>query len=79
MSGIDHNDPSVVALFENQIRIERTPPSPNIGLRGDSGSLVVHRTRANAVGLYFAGPSSGVYGIANHIEDVLRELEITLL
>jgi hypothetical protein len=77
--GMDHNDPSVVALFEDQMRIERTPPYPEFGLGGDSGSLVVRRDGPAAVGLYFAGPQSGVYGIANHIQDVLNELEVQLL
>lgn len=77
--GMDHNDPSVVALFQNQMRIEAIPPYRSIGLGGDSGSLVVEKSRIRAVGLYFAGPPSGVYGVANHIQDVLNELEIELL
>jgi len=77
--GMDHGDPNVVALFENQLRIERTPPFAAIGLGGDSGSLVVMKGEPTAVGLYFAGPESGIYGVANQIEDVLQLLEITLL
>jgi hypothetical protein len=77
--GMDHSDPSVVALFENQMRIEAIAPYPAIGLGGDSGSLVVSKEAAVAVGLYFAGPPGGEYGIANHIQDVLNELEIQLL
>lgn len=77
--GMDHGDPSVVALFQNQMRIERIEPFPAIGLGGDSGSLVVSREEPHAVGLYFAGPPSGTYGVANHINDVLNELEIQLL
>lgn len=77
--GMDHDDPSNVALFEDQMRIERIAPYPAIGLGGDSGSLVVRKEEPVAVGLYFAGPSSGVYGIANHIQDVLNELEVKLL
>jgi hypothetical protein len=77
--GMDHLNPNVVALFEGQMRIERVPPHPAIGLGGDSGSLVVRAADAAAVGLYFAGPSSGVYGVANHIGDVIKELEIQLL
>jgi hypothetical protein len=77
--GMDHNDPSVVALFENQMRIERTDPFPAIGLGGDSGSLVVRKDDAIAVGLYFAGPESGSYGVANQIDDVQNELEVQLL
>lgn len=77
--GMDHNDPSVVGLFENQMRIERIAPYAAFGLGGDSGSLVVEKSAAKAVGLYFAGPDSGIYGIANHIGDVLSELQIELL
>lgn len=75
--GMDHNNPDTVALFENQIRIERTPPHPEFGMGGDSGSLVFSGN--TAVGLYFAGPSAGDYGLANHISDVLSEMEIELL
>lgn len=77
--GMDHNDPSIVALFENQIRIESIAPHIAFGLGGDSGSLVVQRSTARAVGLYFAGPPSGSYGVANHMADVLAELQIELL
>jgi hypothetical protein len=76
--GMDHHDSSVVALFQGQFRVERTLPFPAFGLGGDSGSLVVRRDAAEAVGLYFAGPPSGSYGIANHIAAVLDELQITL-
>jgi hypothetical protein len=77
--GMDHNDDSVVAVFHNQMRIETVPPHPAIGLGGDSGSLVVMKAQLKAVGLYFAGPESGSYGIANHIDDVLSEMEIELV
>jgi hypothetical protein len=77
--GMDHSDPDVVALFESQMRIERIDPYPTIGLGGDSGSLVVMQAEASAVGLYFAGPPSGTYGVANHLQDVFNEMEIQLL
>jgi hypothetical protein len=77
--GMDHNNPSIVALFHGQMRLERTSPYPAFGLGGDSGSLVFGRDSSNAVGLYFAGPPSGTYGLANHIEDVLSALEIRLV
>jgi hypothetical protein len=77
--GMDHLNPAIVGLFIDQIRIERTAPHPAFGLGGDSGSLVVHADRPNAVGLYFAGPDSGFYGIANPIDAVLTELEIDLI
>ena len=77
--GMDHNNPSVVGLFQDQLRIEATSPFPAFGLGGDSGSLVVNRAAARAVGLYFAGPPSGNYGIANQIVDVLSVLQVTLV
>jgi catecholate siderophore receptor len=54
-------------------------PIPAFGKGGDSGSLVVAKAEAKAVGLYFAGPDSGEYGVANHIQDVLHDLEIELI
>jgi hypothetical protein len=77
--GMDHSDPSVVALFQAQMRIEAIAPYPAFGLGGDSGSLVVRKEGTEAVGLYFAGPLSGNYGVANHIADVVTELEVQLL
>jgi len=75
--GMDHGDPSVVGLFENQLRIVSDGFAP-IGLGGDSGSVVLHRTERSVVGLYFAGPPSGLYGLANRIEHVLSELEVSI-
>ena len=66
--GMDHSDPSVVGLFSDQMRIERTSSFSVFGLGGDSGSLVVKKSERKAVGLYFAGPPSGIYGIANHLK-----------
>jgi hypothetical protein len=43
---------------------------------GDSGSLIVERNSNLAVGLLFAGSST--HTIANHIEDVLQALNVTL-
>jgi hypothetical protein len=43
---------------------------------GDSGSLILERSSANAVGLLFAG--SPTHTIANHIGDVLQALGVTL-
>jgi hypothetical protein len=76
--GMDHQDPTAKAVFHGQMRIVASPSYPAIGLGGDSGSLVVEHASQNAVGLYFAGPPGGNYGIANPIKDVLKELEITL-
>lgn len=77
--GMNHADPSVVALFVDQMRIERVAPFASFGEGGDSGSLVVRHDAPVGVGLYFAGPPSGSYGVANHIDDVLQELEIELI
>jgi hypothetical protein len=77
--GMDHSDSSVLAKFSDQMRIEAGPGNPPFGLGGDSGSLVLSTPGDRAVGLYFAGPQSGSYGIANQIADVLKDLEITLL
>lgn len=76
--GMDHSDPSVVARFVNQMRIERGAGYPAIGLGGDSGSLVLKKGSREAVGLYFAGPLDGSYGIANHIGAVVNLLDVRL-
>ena len=76
--GMDHSNPSVVAKFEDQIRIELVAPYSAFGLGGDSGSLVVNGSN-QAVGLYFAGPPGGFYGIASPIAEVLSALEIAIL
>ncbi len=77
--GMSHEDPNEAALFTNQLRLEVAPRYRAIGLGGDSGSLVVSKKDKKAVGLYFAGPENGQYGIANPIEKVLELLEIELL
>lgn len=77
--GMDHQNPRIVALFADQILIERDVSFPAIGLGGDSGSLVVERGTKAAVGLYFAGPEDGTYGIPNHIHAVLDELQVQLI
>jgi hypothetical protein len=77
--GMSHEDPTVAALFTNQLRLEVTSPYQAIGLGGDSGSLVVAKKEKKAVGLYFAGPENGQYGIANPIDKVVELLEIELL
>lgn len=76
---VDHQDPTRVALFVDQMRIETVAPFNVFGLDGDSGSLVVAKAEPLAVGLYFAGSLSGVYGVVNHIANVLSELEIRLV
>jgi len=73
--GIDNK----AVKFEDQIRIERNPSYVSFGEGGDSGSLVLQKGSGKAIGLYFAGPISGSYGVSNPIADVMNELEITLL
>jgi hypothetical protein len=77
--GMDHENPDIVALFQDQLRIERVDPFVAFARGGDSGSLVVAKDAPVAVGLYFAGPEGGEYGIANKIQNVLNELEVQLL
>jgi len=77
--GMDSHAPNVFGRFEDQNRIAAVPPYPSFALGGDSGALVLAKSSSKAVGLYFAGPASGVYGVANQIEDVFAELEIELL
>jgi hypothetical protein len=77
--GMDSSAPGVAALFQNQIRIDRVNSFPNFALPGDSGSLVISKTHQTAVGLFFACPASGNYGIANPIAGVLDEMQIELI
>jgi len=66
------------ALFKDQMRIEANPGTA-FALGGDSGSLIVETATKRAVGLFFAGPDSGEYGLANPLAQVLTELEIELI
>ncbi len=77
--GVDHNDPNLVALFQNQMRIESLAPYSIFASDGDSGSLIVSGTTPEAVGLLCATPPSGEYAVANHIDDILTELQVELL
>jgi hypothetical protein len=61
-------------FFEDQIIIVGL--SGAFSAAGDSGSLILERGSNRAVGLLFAG--SATHTIANHIEDVLQSLGITL-
>ncbi|WP_254512691.1 S1 family peptidase [Anatilimnocola floriformis] len=77
--GMDHNDPSIVAKFEDQIRIVPATPFTSFAEPGDSGSLILKHSNKAAVGLHFAGANDGSYGLANHMSHVLKELDIALL
>jgi len=72
-STVDYERGSVV--FKNQIVIVGLNGSA-FSASGDSGSLIVEREGQTAVGLLFAGSSS--HTLANHIEDVLSALNVTL-
>jgi hypothetical protein len=78
--GLDHQDPSVVGRFRDQLRVIGGPDDPIVAGWGDSGALLVTDTSpASAVGLYFAGPEDGSYGLANPIDEVTSALGIELL
>jgi len=52
------------------------PKGHSFSAAGDSGSLILERPSNKAVGLLFAGSAS--HTIANHIDEVLKELKVTL-
>ena len=77
---VEMDDAGGEARFVDQVRLVRRAPHRAFGLGGDSGSLVVTAgLAARAVGLYFAGPEDGTYGVANPIAEVLDALEVELL
>lgn len=61
--------------FLNQILIRST--SGAFSADGDSGALVVDTESGRAAGLLIGG--SGTFSVANHLEDVLRELDVTIV
>ena len=61
--------------FLNQILIRST--SRAFSADGDSGALVVDTESGRAAGLLIGG--SGTFSVANHLEDVLRELDVTIV
>jgi hypothetical protein len=71
----DKNGNEFLGRFSNQILIVGTPGS--FSTNGDSGSLIVDRATSRATGLLFAGSST--HTIANHIEDVLAALGVSLV
>jgi hypothetical protein len=62
-------------LFEDQIVIIGANGAA-FSDAGDSGSLILDRESQMAVGLLFAGSPS--HTLANHIDDVLQALGVTL-
>jgi hypothetical protein len=80
VGGLDPANPSTLARFIDQVRIDRINPYPDFALQGDSGALVVTTdAKPKAVGLFFACPVNGSYGVANKIDDVLSKLKIALV
>jgi S1-C subfamily serine protease len=61
--------------FRRQIIVEGLKGQP-FSAQGDSGSLILERQSQRAIGLLFGGSPS--HTIANHIEDVLQALNVTL-
>lgn len=64
-----------VFTFTNQMIIQSVNQEP-FSDAGDSGSAIVSRESQRVVGLLFAGSAS--HTIANHIDDVLTALKVTL-
>lgn len=64
-----------VFTFNDQMIIQSTNQEP-FSDSGDSGSAIVSRESQRVVGLLFAGSAS--HTIANHIDDVLTALNVTL-
>lgn len=66
-------------IFENsQILIHPTGGSPKFADRGDSGSVIVNAAN-RVIGLLWAtDAATRTKGVANHIGEVMREMEITI-
>jgi hypothetical protein len=73
-TSVDYDQGTVV--FKNQIVVVGLNSSV-FSQPGDSGSLILERDSQMAIGLLFAGSAS--HTLANHIEDVLQALNVTLL
>jgi len=65
------------AIFANTIVVRGTAPTVPFSEGGDSGSLILD-SRLRALGLLFAGASSGNITFANPIPLVLRRLQVRL-
>jgi endonuclease G len=77
--GFDTSHPDRTATFIDQIRIDRRPGAALFADGGDSGAVILEQGNGKVVGLFFAGPIDGSYGLANHIADVTDRLQIALL
>jgi hypothetical protein len=67
--------PRGVLTFENQIIIKGLN-GQSFSDNGDSGALILERNTSRAIGLLIAG--SATHTIANHIDDVLQALNVSL-
>lgn len=65
-------------MFADQIAI-RGLNNQRFSDSGDSGSLIMERGTNKAVGLLFAGATNGSLTFANHIRDVLTQLNVELV
>ena len=76
-----HRGGGASATFQEQIRIDAANPDgkPVFADDGDSGSLVLFDQTGTAVGLYFAGPPDGRFGLANHLDRIFERLQLTLV
>jgi hypothetical protein len=72
--------------FDDCCRIDIVAPTVDWSAGGDSGSLVFSQTAISGdsgikpvVGLHFAGPQVGTYGVACKIQNVFAQLQLTTL
>jgi len=66
---------SGTARFVGQVIVQSRAPFLKAG---DSGSLLVTDPGRSPVGLLYAGNSSGNFAVANHIDDVLDDLGVSI-
>lgn len=65
-----------MARFDDQLRVDAS--GGRFADLGDSGSAVVHGTQPKILGLFFATPSDGSYGLVNKIQHVMSALSISI-
>ena len=65
--------------FVEQVRVEPISPERPFVKFGDSGALVVEKQTRRAVGLFFAGPQNGSYGLVTPIRQVESALGVLLM
>ena len=63
--------------FQDQILLRGTGGTAQFSAAGDSGSLIVHRTKRVPIGLLFGG--SNEYTIASPIGDVLQRFKVSIV